>query len=408
MQQIQLEKTLDVEVIEHQFAELWKQTAGDLSSDEDVAVLRARVANLLVFVANKSLLDEVDGMIQELTAIHPSRVLMMLGDRNAADRDIEMYLASFCQSDKRGGGKRLCCEEITLKAYGKFVAELPSAALPLLVSDLSTFLWWRDALQVSNKVFDTLLQATDRLVIDSAEFENPQLDLIETNRLFTEGSYKRVGISDLNWARLTLWRELLADFYDVPAYRQWLDRIDYARVDYVAPAREPAALAPQALLIAGWLAGRLRWSLASERPTKEKDKTLSFNFLGKGRGGSSTPESPAGQPGWGGAVREGLEDRAIKLDLKRVERAGLKPGRLVQVELGCNSDPPASFKVGRSDDGLHLLAEAELGENIHRGRVLPVRNRSAAQLLSREMEILCNDQIYQESLAWAAKLIETQ
>jgi hypothetical protein len=37
--------------------------------------------------------------------------------------------------------------------------------------------------------------------------------------------------------------------------------------------------------------------------------------------------------------------------------------------------------------------------------VLPVRNRSAAQLLSREMEILCNDQIYQEAVAIAARMI---
>jgi hypothetical protein len=38
--------------------------------------------------------------------------------------------------------------------------------------------------------------------------------------------------------------------------------------------------------------------------------------------------------------------------------------------------------------------------------VLPVRNRSAAQLLSREMEILCNDQIYQEAVAMAARMID--
>ncbi|MDQ1708417.1 MAG: hypothetical protein QOJ88_1628, partial [Pyrinomonadaceae bacterium] len=66
----------------------------------------------------------------------------------------------------------------------------------------------------------------------------------------------------------------------------------------------------------------------------------------------------------------------------------------------------ASFIVTRSADNVHLLAEARLGPTTQRGRVLPVRNRSAAQLLSREMEILCNDQIYQEAIATAALLIE--
>ena len=77
-------------------------------------------------------------------------------------------------------------------------------------------------------------------------------------------------------------------------------------------------------------------------------------------------------------------------------------------ELRSNAETPASFTVTRSADNLHLLTETKLGSETHRGRVLPVRNRSAAQLLSREMEILCNDQIYQEAVAMAARMIESK
>ncbi len=377
--QIQLEKTLDVEVVERQLAELWKQIAGDGNSEDDTAVLRARVANLLVFVRSDAMLDEVHQIMPELTAIHPSRVLTMLGSREAEDRDIEMSVESICQTDKRTGAKRLSCEEITLKAQGKFVAELPSAALPLLVPDLTTFLWWRNALQVSDKVFDTLLRATDRLVIDSAEFADPQRDIVELNKLFEGEHSGQVGISDLNWARLTFWRGLLADFYDVPAYQPLLNRIDYVRVDYVGPELAPETVAPQALLIAGWLASRLGWTLAEEQ-AEESNQTTAYRFSSK-------------------------DGRAIKLELTRVERGERKPGRLVHVELRTSGEEQKSFVVTRSPDNLHLLTEAKLGSATHRGRVLPVRNRSAAQLLSREMEILCNDQIYQEAVAMAAKMV---
>ena len=389
--QIQLEKTLDVEVVEGQLAQLWQQIAGGENSDDDVAVLRARVANLLVFVTTDALMDEVHQMILELTAIHPSRVLMMLGVREAPDCDIEMSVESFCQTDKRTATKRLCCEEVTLRAQGSFVVELPSAALPLLVSDLSTFLWWRAAVETADKVFATLLRATDRLVIDSAEFADTRRDLLEVNKLFAGKDSSHAGISDLNWARLTFWRGLLADFYDVPAYQKWLDKIDHVRVDYVGPEQAPETLAPQALLIVGWLASRLGWRLADEQPLQEQDKTTSFKFYG-GEGGSS----PTG-------------GRTIELQLNRVEQAERKPGRLVQVELRSGGSErgvgPASFVVTRSADNLHLLTEARLGSTTHRGRVLPVRNRSAAQLFSREMEILCNDQIYQEAVAMAVRMI---
>lgn len=398
--QIQLEKTLDVEVVERQLAELWQATVRDPKADAETAVLRARVANLLVFVANDTALDEVHQLLGELTAIHPSRVLAMLGILEATDQDIEMSLESICQTDKRTGAQRLSCEEITLKAQGKFVAELPSAALPLLAPDVSTFLWWRSAPRVSDKVLDKLLRTTDRLVIDSAEFTSPQQDLSEINELFSAKDYDHVGVSDLNWARLTLWRGLLADFYDVAAYRTWLDRIDSVQVDYVAPEHDEDAVTPQALLIAGWLASRLGWKLAEKPPVKENNATATVNF-DRAEPGSSPTVVRGSSP----TVREGSGDREIQLTLNRVERRERKPGRLVQVVLQSSLEGSASFTVARSADNLSILAEAKLGSQTHRGRVLPVRNRSAAQLLSREMEILCNDQMYQDALAIVARMI---
>jgi len=67
----------------------------------------------------------------------------------------------------------------------------------------------------------------------------------------------------------------------------------------------------------------------------------------------------------------------------------------------------SAFKVERSPDLERVLTEAKLGSDVQRGRVLPVRNRSTPQLLSREMEILCNDQIYQEAVAMAASMISS-
>jgi glucose-6-phosphate dehydrogenase assembly protein OpcA len=381
--QIQLGKTLDVEVVERQLAELWQQSAHQPDADVETAVLRARVANLLVYVSTDATLSDVHQLLSDVTSVHPSRVLAMLGLREATDRDIDMWVESICQTDKRSGNVRLSCEQITLKAQGKFVAELPSAALPLLAPDLSTFLWWRNALRVSDRLLDKLLRASDRLIVDSAEFSDPVNDLLEIHKLYSQADYRQVGVSDLNWARLTFWRDLLADFYDVSAYRLLLDAADSVRVDYVAPESAETAVAPQALFIAGWLASRLGWELADEQPNRKGDDQIAFSFT-RGEGGSGDQ---------------------IRVELTRVERGTRSPGKLVQVELRSSAAKAASFRVARSDDNFNLLAEARLGKDTHRGRVLPVRNRSTAQLLCREMEILCNDQMYQEAVAVVASMI---
>ncbi len=376
-----LDKTLEVEVVERRLAELWQQTSGKVGLDDEFAVLRARVANLLVYVSSDSILGEVNGILAELTAIHPSRVLLMLGEQGASDHDIEMSVETLNVADKRSGAIRLCCEEVMLKAAGSFISELPSAALPLLVPDLTTFLWWRAAVESDNEVFDALLQASDRLVVDSAEFVSPATELLGITRLFTQEDYSHVGISDLNWARLTSWRDLLAGFYDVAAYQPLLANVERVRIDYLPPEHAGTAIAPQALLMTGWLASRLGWSLADDKPVQQDGKVV--------------------------LNRAGTEGKqAIALELNRVERSEGKPGRLVQVELQSNTGHQTSFSVSRSDDNLHLTTEASINTEVHRGRVVPVRNRSAARLLSREMEILCNDKIYQEALTVVATLIE--
>lgn len=438
MQQISLGKTLDVEVVERELAALWEghmpaadsqapnsrsahqdkdsgenftrdETDNTASAENDAAhlkpestgashtelaasriesadavetesaVLRARAANLLVFVNDEKALVEVEQLLPELTAAHPSRVLTMFAMSVAPDRDIEMYVSALTQENKLGGPKRLCCEHVTLKAQGTYISELPSAALPLLVSDLPVFLWWRGVIDPDEKLFNSLLHAADRLVIDSVEFSDPARELLAINNTFQIAEGTSLGISDLNWARLTSWRGLLADFYDVPSCQKPLNRIDAVHVSYAAPGARADAIAPQALLMAGWLASRLQWKLKSKQASDEEAVTR-FEFTNQ-------------------------QQQTITVSLSRSAAATIKPGRLAQVELQSSLDA-AAFKVARSADGQRLVTEAVVGEGVHRGRVLPVRNRSTAQLLTREMEILCNDQIYQEALAIVSQLGE--
>ena len=320
---IEFHKTFSVAVVEKQLTELWAETTAELD-DESKTVLRSRVANLLVFLSSEDALSEVTGWIESLTAVHPGRVLLVMGRRDADDHDIEVSVTSLCQTDKRTGARRLCGEQITLKAHGKFVVELPSAAVPLLVSDLLTFVYWRDDLNASDEVFRKLMVPADRLVIDSLEFNDPVSELARTNDLFQMDPMRNVGVSDLNWERLTLWRALLADFYDVPEYQSSLDRINSVRVEYVGTESE-TPLAPQALLIVAWLASRLGWTLVASNDDQ------SFTFA--------------------------APDRTISVELNQVPAGARLPGRLGRVELSAGV---ASFVVARSEDNTHILAEARI------------------------------------------------
>src|SRR5262245_13719682 len=160
MHQLQLTRALDVAAVERELSILWKNASNESSNAEsesfaeEGALMRARVANLLTIIPDQSGLDEVNATIEDLSSAHPSRTLVVVAERHAEDRDIDLYISSFYKNDNFGRGS-ICCEERVLIARGKFVPELPSVALPLLVSDLPTFLWWQDAIDTKEKMFQT-------------------------------------------------------------------------------------------------------------------------------------------------------------------------------------------------------------------------------------------------------------
>ena len=374
MQQIQVPKVLDIEAVERELAVLWTNCV-DQQTDEAGAVMRARVANLMVITPVESRLDNINATVHDLSAAHPCRALVIVTERDADDRDIELFVSSFSHTE--GARKRLSCEEIVLTARGKFVPELPSAALPLLVSDLPIFLWWQDRLVPEDRTFWDFSHAADRLIIDTAESDEPVETLLALGRMLEIEQNEELGISDINWARLTSWRALLAGFYDPPDCKAALEEIENVVIEYSAPEGDTSAVAPQSLLFAGWLISRLGWSLA-KRPAVRKGESIAF------------------QVSW--------NNRTISLELKRVARTDIRPGRLSRAQLN-TADKAATFVVSRHESGLHLETEVTIQGSSHPRRVLPVRNRSTAQLLGRELEILCNDSIYTDAVRMAVNMI---
>lgn len=375
MASIQQLKEFDVEAIERTLAGSWQETAA--KSEGEGALLRERAANLIVFLPNNAALAETHQTIAELTEGHPCRVLVLVGDRDADSKDIEVYVSSFCPHEKHTESNFLCCEEITLNAAGQFVSELPSAAIPLLIPDLPVFLWWRDVLRLDEKLFEKLLAMGDRLIIDSADFQDSPRDLAALARVLAAGA-NETAISDINWERLTPWRASLANFYDVPNYREELDRINRVRIEYVGQGSSSEFPAAQALFIAGWLSSRLGWEFVEQTTSHRPGRGVSFQLR--------------------------KDDRHINIELNPSQATGLKPGRILRVELESSGEQSASFVVYRSDDGEYLETSVNVGAQRCPSRRVRFRNLSTVQLLSREMEILGCDKIYEEAILLAEHL----
>jgi glucose-6-phosphate dehydrogenase assembly protein OpcA len=209
----------------------------------------------------------------------------------------------------------------------------------------------------------------DRLIVDSADFARPELTLPHVARL----ARLRVGITDLNWARLTHWRELIAQFFDVPAWRPFLGGITGIRAGFTVDMDGRDIHPLQALLLLGWLASRLGW-----RPVE------------------ALAPSEAG----GLLFRMARDDGApIMVRLRpRFERgldAGDMSGVRIQATLGRDT---AEFVIKRAPDERHATATATINGVARGERVVPLPALGIRELLGEELAIAGNDSVYEGAL----------
>jgi glucose-6-phosphate dehydrogenase assembly protein OpcA len=184
------------------------------------------------------------------------------------------------------------------------------------------------------------------------------------------------AISDLNWARLTAWRALLAGFYDVPEYRQMLDQLDQVVIEY-ASAADPSAIPMRALLLGGWLASRLRWR-AQASAAKRSDESTTFEFA--------------------------VDQRRISVEFAHTSRQ-IEPGHIALVTLRSRAERSVLFAVRRSGDGKRIETSVARGEERSAQRVLSYEGLSEDVLIGKELEIRGHDRVYEQAVLAAGELV---
>jgi glucose-6-phosphate dehydrogenase assembly protein OpcA len=367
---------VDVAGLERELAAMWRETARGAGGAEQAGVTRVCVLNLIVYAPAGARCEELDALLEEVAEQTPCRAIVVVADAAAGASRLDAHAAMRCRVGARDR-KQVCGERVTVEAAGAALGAVASAVEPLLVPDIPTFLWWRDIPHFEDKLFGRLVELADRVVIDSAAFDHPHEDLARVARLLTERP--RMMLSDLNWARLTTWRDLVAGFWDAPASRARLDALDSVEIEYAPPPAAPASVAAQALLAAGWLASRLGWRVVAAEDAG-------------GRAGRVFRLDAAG--------------RAVRVSLRAAGGVSKMEGALTRVTLG-NSSAGAEFSAAKSPDWTKLETSAKIGGAHTAGRVLAYEARTEGRRLARELSLYARDLIYEEAVASAARFVET-
>lgn len=253
---------VDIAKIEKELQTLW-QSASE-SGESTGSVTRACAMNLILYSEDSDAEVVAGDMLDDITTRHPCRAILAIS-RESAKPSLEAWVSARCHITDSKSGKQICCEQITVRSEGNGPDELTSVVLPLVISDLPVFLWWR-AKQVDFARVRPFLSYVDELIVDSAKDEgscNFFSDVIHIIGAYLEEKHgAQIVVSDLNWRRSLLWREALALSFDEQHGHLSVDvlnDVETVEISYTSSNDECSGSANQTLLFIGWLANKLSW-----------------------------------------------------------------------------------------------------------------------------------------------------
>ncbi len=296
------------------------------------------VLNLLAYAPDASDLEMMTTTIEALADRQPSRAVL-LTEAPGGD-GIDATVSTSCRMG--AGQSGVAVETVVLTLRGEAIEGAASAALPLLRPDLPTILWWPGAPGDDDGPLGRLAGIADRVVTEAGRTPG-DAGLKALARWAPEAG---PAVTDLAWAHVTSWRQLIVQMIDEAAVESLRGGPSTATLVHAAP--EPDA---GTLLLAGWLREVVGETLAIVMRPGE------------------------GEVPWG-PVSVGL--------------VGALSGREMVIE-----------RVAGRQAAAVCVTEAD---GTTRRRVLPLPDADRARLLAGELELQRRDRAFERALARAAAL----
>ncbi|HEX4203800.1 MAG TPA: glucose-6-phosphate dehydrogenase assembly protein OpcA [Ktedonobacteraceae bacterium] len=384
--------------VESELSHLWRMSADNVRISQNTNV-RTSVLNFVICAPDIASARQASMLLRDLSSTHIARVILLILNTDSTPANISTWvtLRSFpIISDIM----RHSFEQITMLATGDAIRQADHAVQALLKNDLPVYLWWLHDPPKEGSILLRLGELCHRVIVDSSSFATPEQSIRALSSLVH--SAPNCSISDLNWARIAPWRELIAQFFDVTEYKPYLSGVNRIDIEHSTSssyatqngiARGVTSPNPvQALLLTAWLKTRLGWQHieASDADAYDQVSGAYDWHMSRTTGALASMKSKSGKLSTATSVHIALRPR---------DCAGLLPGSICLTHLESIRDGKhASFIVNREDDW-HVITSVKLEEGIRPRRAVSIgASQKVSDLLHNEMEIMSRDELYEEIL----------
>lgn len=366
----------EVGSLEDELSGLWRAAAEDPETEHPV--VRASVLTLIAFVESEEEGRETFELVSHVISQNPCRAILLVAEPKERPEGISAWISGQCHLPP-SGARQVCCEQIYIRARGEAVKGLDNVVIPLIIPELPVYLWWRAGRFAPPGFLDQVLRITNRVLVDSRRFEEPEVDLATLARQVgrfrdTDG----MAFSDLNWARLTPCRELIAQSFDLAEAASYLSDLAEVSLEWQQDPKAENSRTTRALLLTAWLASCLGWRPVSRIiPSTNPSRVLEFRREGK----------------------------PVRVEWIARPKAG-KPSPPFRVTLKTGSTPAAKFSVTEASQAGIVRTRAEMPGHSPIERTVRHLAMGEVELVNEELKFPERDRIYEDVLKLIAALVE--
>ena len=217
--------TVQPETILKDLAKLWVDLNKEDSKAGSGGVIRACAMTLIVAAGEEHDPQNFSETISQVMHEHPGRVIV-LRTGQVSGSSLESRVFAQCWKPV-GRPQQICCEEVEITACPSRFADVPQLILGLTVPDLPVVLWLR-ASRPGGYADEKLFALADKIIVDSSRFNDPEEGLAYVR----EFPRKNMNAADLEWTRLTPWRESVAHIFEDERNLRFLKSIRQIRISH--------------------------------------------------------------------------------------------------------------------------------------------------------------------------------
>jgi glucose-6-phosphate dehydrogenase assembly protein OpcA len=398
-------KMVRIEEVEEKLSYFWHMSADNVRTGQNMNV-RTSVLNFVICARDIPSAQRASALLRDLASTHIARVILLILDTSTESPTDVTTWATLRSFPIISDIMRHSFEQVTMLTAGAATRAAGTLIQPLLKPDLPVYLWWLGDPPEDEAILHKLADLSSRVIVDSNSFSTPEESTSLLSTFLQESP--NCALSDLNWGRITPWRQLVAQFFDVPAYKPYLAGVYNIEVEHAVspsteqPPNEQEGASPnptRALLIAGWLKNSLSWKVngGEENLHDPVNGTHLWNIVRQTGPLQWDPvTNSAGQ-----TVKLGHSGQGSIHIQPRIQ-SGLAPGSLCLIRLSSIvENKRATFTINREGGSDHVFTSASVPEE---ERALPQRTVSITEpnnislLLHDELEIIGRDHLYEAAL----------